>query len=1150
MRYVLSCVVLFALSIVAAGQNGAGSIQGTVSDSTGAVVSEAQITAVNTATNASRSTMSSGTGTYALPNLPVGPYTVTIEKTGFATAKLSVTVTVGDLTPLNVTLEVGSVANTVTVDAQRLAPIETESSQISNLVDERRIQDLPLLTRNPYQLALLSPGTSTTTSGNGGFSVNGSRDRNNNFLLDGVDNNDTSVPGILGGVLGANPESTEEFRIITNSFAAEYGRNTGAIVDVVTKSGTNAFHGNAYWFGRWNSFGGARDWFNHNADPVTGEVEKQNPYTRNQFGYSFGGPIIKNKTFFFFNHEIQRFRTTLTGSATVPNQDFRNGAFTWHTFVKNPDNSFSPIDVPIDLSQASGENIQGMPADPTLQKIFALYPLPAVDNGDGYSGTAFFPSSSQQDSYQTVLKLDHHITDRHTLSLRYGYDHLTDPNPFHADILPGNVGGIGTKNITQGLSATLTSTLTNSLLNSFSFGWNKLYLPFFCTGLNVLDNPDYNVVDQFGAGREFIFNTFTPFACGADTLLANGQVRNTGTTSYGDSLSYVRGSHNLKFGFDFRNIRESGFNNFNSRRQVDLRGNFNGFGGLLLGLPNSQNLVGFKTLEDDASAYWGFVGFDLYAQYFNKAADREATDNKDYRQHEYDFFAQDSWKIRRNLTLNLGLRYQLNGVPFEEHANLSNLFMDPTGAPLTFTVVGPGTGHQLYDNDYSDVEPRIGFSWDPWGDGKTAIRGAYGIFHDRVFGNLFGNARGNPPFEQDYAAGPGETVNNFFGSGAFPVIPDQQVPSAVVDDGAFLAVSLFSQNIKNSSSQNWNLGIQHELPGNWVLDVGYVGSKGTHIFRIAEANPPDPVLVNQLVADCVAQGPENCDPTKISGAGLWFIGGVAHTALFRGSAIVESVGNSNYHSLQTKITHRFTHGLQVQGSYTWSHAIDDSNDPLTPGNLGGNPGFPRDSHNLRADHGNSDNDVRNVATINYIWEMPFGKGRHFLSDGLMGRVLEGFQLSGLASLQTGHPFTILSGVDTFRTGRIGYVDQVGDPYAHGDNNGSPGSKVWITNINALAVPAFDTIGAKGKNSYYGPSFVDFDLSIAKKMQLTERIGWELRFEGYNLFNHPNFLNPGSDAAHQGNVRTSGQFGLITGTVGSPDGTTGARQVQVAMKLTF
>jgi hypothetical protein len=522
---------------------------------------------------------------------------------------------------------------------------------------------------------------------------------------------------------------------------------------------------------------------------------------RNQFGYSIGGPIIKNKTFFFFNHEIQRFRTTLTSQATVPTAAFKAGKFTWHTSDANG----NPVDVPIDLSPGSAQNLNGLVPDPTMQNVFALYPNPALLNGDGYSGTAFFPSASKQDSYQTVFKLDHRFTDRHSVTLRYGYNHFNDPNPFHDDILPGNVGAVGEKSITQGFAGTLNSTLTNTLLNTFSAGWNKLYIPFKCQGLDVLDDPSVNVVDQFGSGREYIFNTFTPFACGADTFLSNGQNRTTGTTSFGDSLSWARGSHNLKFGMDFRNIRESGFNNFNSRRQVDLRANFNGFS-VLDPTVIDPTLTGFPELEDDASAFWGFVGFDNYAEFFDKTAARQATDNKDFRQHEYDWYAQDSWKIRRNLTLNLGLRYQFNGVPYEEHGNLSNLFEDPSGAPLTFVNVGPGTGRMLYKNDFSNIEPRIGFSWDPRGDGKMAIRGAYGIFHDRVFGNLFGNARGNPPFEQDYAAAPGDTINGALGTGGFPVLPPQTTPSAVVPDGSLLFATIFDNNFRNSSSQNWATG--------------------------------------------------------------------------------------------------------------------------------------------------------------------------------------------------------------------------------------------------------------------------------------------------------------------------------------------------------
>jgi outer membrane receptor protein involved in Fe transport len=1136
----LSCVVF--LASVAAAQTGAGAIQGVVTDNTGAVVAGAQVTAVQTSTNVSRSTVTSDSGVYAFPVLPVGEYAVTIAKEGFATFKTNFLVTVSATTPGNAALQVGSVSNTLTVEGDQLAPIETESSQISNLLDTRTIKDLPLLTRNPYQLALLSPGTSTSTSLSGGVSVNGQRDRNNNFLLDGVDNNDTSVPGILGGVLSANPESTEEFRIITNSFSAEYGRNTGAIVDVVTKSGSNDFHGNAYWFGRWNSFGGARDWFNHNTDPVTGDVEKQNPYVRNQFGYSIGGPIIKNKTFFFFNNEFQRFRTTLTGAATVPTQGFKNGVFTWHTTDANG----NPVDVPIDLRPSSSQNLNGMPADPTMQNVFALYPNPTILNGDGYSGVAFFPSSSAQDSYQTVFKLDHHLTQKHTLSARYGYDYFKDPNPSHSNIFPGDVGAIGLKAITQGVSATLNSALTNTLLNSFTFGWNKIYAPFTCEGRNVLDNPNVNVVDQYGAGREYIMDTFTSFACGGGGFLSNSQTRTTGTTSYGDSLSWVHGSHSFKFGSDFRNVRESGFDNFFSRRQVDLRANTIGFGGLLLGVDNS--LTGFNVLEDDASAFWGFAANDFYAEFFNKGQVRQPTDNKNFRQHEYDFYVQDSWKAMRNLTLNLGIRYQFNGVPYEEDSNFSNLFQDPASAPLTFSLVGPGTGRLLYNNDFSNVEPRIGFSFDPKGDGKTAIRGAYGIFHDRVFGNLFGNARSNPPFEADYQNFPGETINNFFGSGAFPVIPPMTNPTPTLQDGDLALPSIFDDHFRNPQTQSWNLGIQRELPGQWVLDVTYVGNKGTYIPRIVEANPPDPTLVNQLVANCDAT--PGCNSNFIAGSALWRIGGVEHNATGRGAAVVRAVGNASYNGLQTKVTHRFSHGLQVQGSYTYAHAIDDSSDPLQPGNLGGNPGFPRDSRHLQFDRGNSDDDVRHVGTVSYIYELPFGRGRGMASEGLVGRVLEGFQISGLVSAQTGHPFTMLSGVDTFRTGRIGYTDLVGDPYAQGPNNGQPGVKTWITNLDALNIPAFGTIGNAGKNKFYGPAYVDFDMSVAKKMKITERVGLELRFEGYNIFNHPNFLNPGTDPAHVTNILASGAAGLITSTVTNGDGTTSARQMQVGMKLTF
>jgi hypothetical protein len=1155
-RLVVRCLlgwtlVLLTGSALSVAQT--GGIAGTVTDTAGAVVQGAEITVRDLSSNATRTVHSSGTGTYSITNLPPDDYEIVAKKASFKVFRVpSITLTVAQVLTVNVRLEPGTVTEEVQVRADELPPVDLETAEVSNLVGEKQIQALPMITRNPYDLVFLSPGTAQTNA-YGGAAVNGSRERNNNFLLDGVDNNDTSVPGGMNGVLSSTPDSTQEFRVITNTFNAEFGRNTGAIVDVVTKSGTNAFHGNAYEYGRWNAFGGARDWFNR------ADAGPQDPYVRNQFGYSIGGPIRKNKTFFFFNHELQRFRTTLTNSATVPTAAFKTGVFTY-------------LGEPVDLTQnganngtgdaLAGDSAYNAPPDPTMQKIFALYPNPTLDNGDGLTGTLFFPSASAQNSYNTVLKIDHHITDRHTLSVRFGYDGFKDPNPFHDDVLPGNVGGVDETSIGRGLSANLTSTLTNTLINSFTFGWNSVYAKFGCTGTSVLDGA-IPATDQFGNGWDVAMSPFTSFGCLA--LVSDGQWRKTGTTSYTDGISWSHGNHTFKFGFDFRNIGEQGPSSFYSRRQVSLNGlYYPNFGvSIVQGVPSDD-----LSLEQAAQAYYGIVDNDFQAQFFNKTGTRQATDNKLFRQHEYDWYGQDTWKVRPNLTLNLGLRYQLDGVPYEQNANFSNLFSSATGAPITMTIVGPGTGHQLYATDYSNIEPRVGLSWDPWGNGKTAVRAAFGIFHDRVFGNLFGNARGNPPFEQDYNEYPVDTINGFYGGGIiapfFLPAPPQQVPSAVIPDGSLLGPVLFDPHFRNPVSNNWNFGIQRELPGNNVIDIAYVGSEGHHIFRDLDPNSPDPALVQQLLDYCSVPNPYSCTADTVR-SGLLYYGAdygylpfnaVAHNALVQ-PAYNTAVGNSNYNSLQVKFTHRLSHGLQAQAAYTWSHALDNSNDPIQPAE--GNRGFPRNSRKLYEEYGNSDNDIRHVAVINYVWEVPFGKGKGFLNSGFIGKVFEGWQFSGITTIQTGHPFDVFSSTDMERTGLSGRADLVGNPYAPGANTpaNSGGNKVWFTNPAAFSgrtdgsgAPLYEGPGTTSRNHFYGPGFVSFDMVWAKTTQVTERVNFELRVEGYNIFNHPHFNNPGNDPGANGNLITSSIFGLITSTVARADATTSARQMQVALKLNF
>ena len=1168
LRLFLGSMILVLTATFALAQT--ASIGGTVTDSAGAVVVGAEITVRNVGSNAIRTATSSGTGAYSVPSLPPGVYEVTAKMASFKGFHApDVQLTVGQALPLDIRLEPGAVTEEVQVRADQISTVDLETSQVSNLVDERAIKDLPLITRNPYELVLLSPGTSQTNSRLGGITVNGARERNNNFLLDGVDNNDTSVPGGLVTALGADPDSTEEFRVITNNFNAEYGRNTGAIIDVVTKSGTNTFHGDAYEFGRWNAFGGARDWFNRASEGP------QDPYIRHQFGFSLGGPIRKDKTFFFFNDEMDRFITTLTGTAVVPTAAFKTGVF---NFTYIDPNTLGSTTIPVDLTPSSPTNIYGLPLDPTVQKILALYPN-APQSADGVSGTIHYPSSSRTSSYQTVAKIDHHFTDRETFSVRYGYDHSFDPNPFHDDILPGNVGATSSKSIDQGLSASLVSSLTPSLLNNFTFGWNKIYANFQCTDLSVLDSV--SPLDQFGNGVDYAMDPFTSFGC--ISLASDSQYRSTGTTSFTDTISWVHGAHTFKFGGDFRNVHESGPDSFFSRRQLGINtfaqfGDPFNIGFNVIDIPGVTDQPNISiAVSDAANALYGLVATDLNARFFDKSGTRVATDNKFFRQHEYDWFGQDTWKVRRNLTLTLGLRYQFDGVPYEEKGNLSNLLSDPsTTFPVVMSLVGPGTGNQLYQNDYSNIEPRVGFSWDPRGDGKMAVRGGFGIFHDRVFGNLFGNARGNPPFEQDWSTQPFDTINNAFGSGAVPVIVPTTTPSTTIPefDGTVggLAPTLFDTHFRNPASNNWNFGIQRELPGNVTLDMGYIGSKGTHVFRLVDGNPPDPNLVAQLVAFCSDPtnsflnffgNPSSCTPNSVSGINLYDgfqsnrsplpFNAVAHNALIQ-PGYNRSVANSIYNGLQVKATRRLTHGLQLQGSYTWAHTIDDSPDPIDPAQ--GARTFPRNSRNLAQDRGNSDNDIRHVAVISYVWEVPLGKGKGYLNTGVAGRIFEGMQFSGVTTAQTGHPFEIRGRTDSQRTGISSWGDLVGDPYAPGANDDpaiNGGEKVIFSNPDAFQNPPITgRAGSIGRNQFFGPGYVNFDLVFSKNIRFTERVNAQLRFEGYNIFNHPNFVNPGDiTASSLGNqIGNVGSFGLSNATVGRPDGTTSARQMQVALKLNF
>ena len=1174
--YLMFAAALVAPSLLRAQT---ATVTGTTTDASGAVVSGATITATNVTTGIDRTTQSTETGSYTIPSLSPSLYSVTFTKPGFKTTKFeNLTLTVDQVLTLDCKFEVGSVSTSVEVSSSTVAPLDTETPTLSNVVEHTQMVELPLILRDPYQLVLLGPGVTQSDSAQGGVSVNGGRERNNNFLLDGTDNNDADVPGILGGLTSQNPDSTQEFRVLTNNFAPEYGRNNGAIIDVITRSGTNDFHGNLFYFGRWDALG-ARDYFNHQVNPVTGDVAPKNPYVRNLYGGSIGGPIRKDKTFFFINYQGARFVTSLTNTATVPTTAFKTGMFTY----TNPSNGATQtLNV---TTPGVNNNATGAGLDSSVQQILSHYPAPNIVNSDGITGLLFFPTQSREKDEDATIKVDQKLGATNNLYVRYVFNWFHDPDPFHSDTLPGGIGAVAEAARTQAWSIGLTSTFGTTLSNEFRFGANRNTNPFSCNGslADTITNAGGNFLDTFGRGADFSLPGFSipnvaDFGC-VSLGDANSQERHTGTYQTLDNVTKVVGSHTIKWGGEFRDVYSNNNDNFSSRQQFQFNTNTVFSATVLQNLnPGVDNL----TLEDEVSGLLGLVATANQTQYFNLAGTRHATDELNFVQHEVGLFAQDVWKIKSNLSITYGLRWDWYGVPYERGGNLSNLFVDPSGvAPFTFTPVGPGTGHQLYGSYYNDFEPRFGFAWDPFKTGRTSVRGGFGVFSDRVYGNLFGDARGNPPFQPGYVnfpflatkLGPGSQLQN-------QTAPPQVSPSATVEPGTGFFPDIFADgstncpagqacsNIKPPLITTWNLGIQRELTTNLVFEANYVGNHGTRILRVVDGAPPQPALVSQLQAFCVPGNPSNtgfltpsgqCDVSTLQFGNLYFgqENGVlpfdaVNNNAFQDAFFDETSGHSWYNGLQIQVTERNFHGLQIQGSYTYSHALDDSSDPLST--TTGNGNFPVNSFDLRREKGNSGFDTRHRGVINFVYPFDIGRGKAHFNEGAVGRFLEGWQLSGIAAFQTGLPYDIFGTADTLHTNfadRATVINSSILKTVPAMGAFVPSSAVFtgenpaaFNPDNAAIMPIpFGIPSNAGRNHWYGPGINNWNFNLAKTTSITERINFQLRFEFYNLFNRTQFAKPD-------NIIGDPNFGYSTSQIGQNDGTTGARQVQIGAKLNF
>jgi hypothetical protein len=1157
---VVGLLAFFSFSSSARAQT--GSIAGTITDSSGAAVPNAKITAQNVATGASRWVQTDESGVYRITNLNPGVYDVRIEHPNFNPVLYSqLSLTVDQVLTLDAKLVVGPVKETIRVASESVAPVDLNDAQIGNLVDSRQIEDLPLILRDPYQLVLLSPGVAQSNTLFGGFSVNGSRERSNNFMLDGADNNDPDMGGFPRGLSALNPETTQEFRVLTNSYLPEFGRNNGAIIDIVTKRGTNDLHADIYWFGRYTALS-AKDFF--------AQDRSQDPFVRNQFGYSVGGPIQKTKTFFFANEEFWRFSTTLLETSIVPTAAFKN------IFTPASGGFFTFQGTTVDLNQNQPENLFNLPPDPVMQTILASYPNPNGTLLDDARGILHFPSHSRANANNVTGRIDHDFSEQAMLSVRYTFNQYSDSNYQHEDFLSG-IGGVSTLQHNHNLTTRLTSTAARGLINELHLAFNRLEFPLTCTGTSLFDslnNGNGTFVDREGRGLDIpLTSDLSGFGCIflGDT---SGSTRNAGTYTAGDNISWVLGRHTIKTGGEYRGVYSNSSNNFASRTITDSAV-FSNFGIPAVGTGTSLDQD--PTFQNLMWLLYGGIDNRTQAQFFDNVGTRTPTDLRGFRQREFAGFAQDSYKIVSNLTFTYGVRYEFFGVPVEVQNRMSTLLVSPDGpGPFTFTQLGEGPGRApLYQDDWKNVAPRASIAWDPFRTGKTSIRAGYGLYHDRVFGQLVSLLRGDPPFQmletqtcQGFAAGQPCTFSPLspFGSPFGDFQASSVCPSLACNSP--ILPFLVDPNLRTPYSQSWSTGLQIEPYPSLLLEANYVGTKGTHLLRLVDGNPPQPNLVAKLVSYCNAQstpaavaacestlqfnnlyfGLESGSPAFVAtGTDAVNNNAFLHAELFKG------IANSVYHALQLNITKRLSHGFAIQGAYTYSHAIDDGADPLIP--INNNilfPPYPRDSFNLRAERGNSEFDVTHRLAVNYSWQLPFGHAKNHSPRSAAVLLVGGWTVSGVTTVSSGLPFDIFTNADTQHTALFARPDLNAGVTVPPSSD--PRTQTGPS-FALFSLPAFGSGGNLGRNHFRGRGINNSDAVLGKQVGIRERVKLNIRFEFYNLFNRVQFtqpvnildFNPAAPTAPPSNANV---FGHSLNEFVRPDFTTGARQIQLGMKISF
>ncbi len=1069
----LAIVLVWMLASSAAlfGQATTGSIYGTVTDPAGAVLPAATVTVKNVHTAETKTAKTSPTGDYTFVFLVPGEYEVSADMAGFQLQRqTAVHLDANQNVHVNFALRVGSAEASVTVEAGTTL-VDTRESQIGTTVDQTRIQDLPLNGRNAYDLVQLVPGVSSYTADKQTgsrqgtqFTVNSVPDFNSAYYLDGA--YDTNL-WRFGGNLMPSPDSLQEFRVLTSNFDAEFGRSAGGVVNAITRSGTNSYHGLLYEYLR-NDLLNAKNYF----------INEVTPLKQNQFGATFGGPIVRDKAFFFVSYEGLRVRTPVivsSSSLITPTPAEANGDFSADPQSKWPK---MPNGTYYNCNGVQGVICPSL-LDPVAQNALAFVPL--ADPATRLTPEQF--GNANTDANQGMAKIDWQATASHKISGTFFMSRGSSKNPLatQAGITNQILSYSGMQEYEGQYNGVLNDTwvISPSKVNNL-----RLFYTLSHFVLSPIYGSDHQL-DDLGSqappggdyGSQPLFNVIGYWSMGTNNAGPNDLP--SSSLGISETFSTIWGKHDLKLGGSWV------YNHFRSLGGAASNGLFT-FNGSITGNALADFLLG-------------------------RSNNFRQNNGVDFRteQHDPSLFISDTWRVARRLTLNLGLRWER--FPSYTGQNNTSTFIPflqserfPT-APLGLVFAGDqGIPDGIIKTPWNNFAPRVGFAYDLFGNGKTSVRGGYGLFYSQINQVRVSNNLVQQPYSLTMTIARTPSLVNPYGPGTSPFPYNPDPTSAVFTSGATL-FGLEPGADDVPSVQQFSLGVQQQLAANWGAEVSYVGSVGRHFTINIDANSPIYVPGGlTTTAGLNARRPYQPTPSTYT------FGQVTQTLLN---------SNFSYNALQAKLTHRFTRNFSVQASYVWSKGIG--------------LGAVVDSYNIQSSRGRSDNDIRHSFVVSYMYSLP-----RVHSLGAFGhQVLSGWQVNGITTIHSGTPFNVTSGKDTNLDGvNNDRPDLVGDPEISGGRSRQDRIAGYFNTAAFAQLPANTPYGDLGYNAFSGPGYVNTDLSIFKNFTVYKETSLQFRAEAFNLFNNVNLGNPNS-------VMTSPQFGQIT-SAGSP------RIVQFALRYSF